>query len=61
MSRIKANNSVLFSLRQGKDLDRKNGLPHLYPDSLSFDNDRLHLKINSCRNADSKKHNVYSE
>ena len=45
------------SSRQGKDSDRKDGLPHLYPDSLSFDNDRLHLKIDSCRNTDSKKQN----
>ena len=48
------------SHRQGKDLDRKDGLPHLYPDSLPFDNDCLHLKIDSCRNA-SSKHNEYKQ
>ena len=47
-----------YSHRQGKDLDRKDGLPHLYPNSLPFDNDCLHLKIDSCRNA-SSKHNEY--
>lgn len=48
------------SHRQGKDLDRKDGLPHLYPDSLPFDDDCLHLKIDSCRNASSKQNCMYT-
>lgn len=45
------------SHREGRDLDSKNGLPHLYPDSLPFNNDRLHLEIDSCRNTDNKTQN----